>query len=281
MKFLKIIIAVLITLAVLGYARKTSVGRSAKISIEKEGIKIEQMTTPKQEGETPAVIKANVSNASTVKLFYKVGDKPEYEIYEMKESQSEKGLYETSVPTYPKGIRGYYYIEASSGQKPALIVTLPDKSSPKFKPVTLKYQGKPPAWLILIHVLTAFIAVFFAVLSVFSAWRVKKDNNAISAAIINPLLAVISMFVSFFPSGFAMNWYTFGTIWEAFPFGKDITDNKSQIIFLAWLLILILFKGSLFGKSDNKNLVGSKLYFPAVSIAFLVMLIIYAIPHSL
>ena len=78
-----------------------------------------------------------------------------------------------------------------------------------------------------------------------------------------------------------MNYFAFGVLWEAFPFGRDVTDNKSQIMFLFWLFTLFMVKGTLWGKGETKNLVSGRSYSTLVIVSFVATLLILAIPHSL
>ncbi len=96
-----------------------------------------------------------------------------------------------------------------------------------------------------------------------------------------PILTIALLFLGFVPFGIAMNYFAFGVLWEAFPFGQDVTDNKSQIMLLFWLVTLFLVKGTVGGKSDDRNLVSARGYSTLVIVSFVATMIILAIPHSL
>ena len=78
---------------------------------------------------------------------------------------------------------------------------------------------------------------------------------------------LVLLFIGGFPLGFAMNGYAFGEMWGGFPFGNDITDNKTLIAFVGWLVAFYMIK---------KNLM-PKLF---AVLAAILMLIVYMIPHS-
>ena len=64
-----------------------------------------------------------------------------------------------------------------------------------------------------------------------------------------------------------MQKFAFGEFWTGFPFGHDLTDNKTLIAIVGWLIALYMYSKS---KSPKKwALFGSFL-----------LLIIYLIPHS-
>jgi len=68
--------------------------------------------------------------------------------------------------------------------------------------------------------------------------------------------------------GPAVQWYAFGDAWTGFPFGIDLTDNKTLIAAIFWVLALIL------GRNERK----AKIF---VLTASIVTIIIFSIPHSL
>ncbi|MDP3445020.1 MAG: hypothetical protein Q8T08_19340, partial [Ignavibacteria bacterium] len=64
-----------------------------------------------------------------------------------------------------------------------------------------------------------------------------------------------------------MQYYAFGEFWTGFPFGYDLTDNKTLIAMIGWLIALFMLKRS--AKPIKWVLA-----------AALIMFIVYLIPHS-
>jgi len=61
--------------------------------------------------------------------------------------------------------------------------------------------------------------------------------------------------------------YAFGALWTGFPFGYDLTDNKTLIAFIGWTIALIaVFKSKKPGRW--------------IIFASILMFIIFLIPHS-
>ena len=67
--------------------------------------------------------------------------------------------------------------------------------------------------------------------------------------------------------------YTFGAFWTGFPFGYDLTDNKTLIMWLVWVVAVALL--GLKPKRDERA--GRA----AVVVAAIVAMVVYVIPHSL
>ena len=281
MKYPKILIAILFTILVVGYARRTTMVRSVHKVVEQNGIEIDHHTVPKQVGDKIPVISAKVTGASQVDLVYRIGQTGEFVHQPMKRAPDQKDVFTASLPHYPKATKAWYYIEAvkmtSDGE---VRITLPDDSQPDFEPILLKYEGVVPLYIIIPHVSCNFAAIFFAALTLFSAIDVRRGKRTIKQAIKFPLITFILLFLGFVPFGIGMNWFAFGVIWEAVPFGRDVTDNKSQIILLFWLTTLILTKGTLLGRGEEKNLVSERGYFAMVIVTMIVTIAMYAIPHS-
>jgi hypothetical protein len=281
MKFWRILVTFIFTLFLLSFARKTTRVQSVHKTVEKDGIVMVHDTVPKKAGEGDAVIPVKVIGSKEVKLFYKIG-KEEFRSVDMGLKEGENDVFVASIPYHKKGTQAWYYIEAQKQSKETkLTVSLPDKNSPNLKPILLKFEGNVPPYIIVSHVFCNFAAIFFSVLAIFSAVDLKRGKSTLKKSVLFSLLTFIFLFTGFLLVGSALNYFAFGVMWEAFPFGSDITDNKSQIILLFWAVTLFLIKGTIFGKNPSKNLVSEKTYSTMVIISFVVTVIMYLIPHSI
>ena len=282
MKFWRIGLAILLTFLLLAFTRKTTAVRSVHQMVQQHGILIEHNTVPKQVGDEIPLILARVQGTSEVRLVYKIGQDGEYQSVKMSKKPGEENIFTASIPVHPKGVKAWYFLEAVSLREEGEVrVTLPEESSDQVKPIRLKYEGEVPAYIIIPHVLSIFGAIFFATLTLFSAIDLRKGRAILRKSVKLCALTFLLLFLGFFPLGWAMNYFAFGVLWEAFPFGSDVTDNKSQIMFLFWLLTLLTVKGTLRGKGESKNLVTDRGYSNLVIVSFIATMLILAIPHSL
>ena len=71
-----------------------------------------------------------------------------------------------------------------------------------------------------------------------------------------------------FIMGPLMQKYAFGALWTGFPFGMDLTDNKTLITMLIWLW-------AWFQNRKGRNRRGW------IVIAGVLLIVVYLIPHSL
>jgi hypothetical protein len=281
MKFWRILVAFIFTLLLLSFARKTTTVQSVHKTVEKSGILIDHNTVPKKVGEGDAVIPVKINGAEEVRLFYRIGE-GKFQGVDMNPKEGENDVFVTFIPYHKKGTQAWYYIEAQKQiGDTKLAVSLPDKNSPNFKPILLKFEGDVTPYIIVSHVFCNFAAIFFSVLAIFSAVDLKRGKSTLKKSVLFSLLTFIFLFSGFFILGCALNYFAFGVMWEAFPFGTDVTDNKSQIVLLFWLVTLFLVKGTILGKNPSKNLVSEKTYSTMVIISFVVTVAMYLIPHSI
>jgi hypothetical protein len=133
---------------------------------------------------------------------------------------------------------------------------------PQDKPVIVRFKGDVPIWVLIPHILAMFLAMLFSTRTALETFRddVKKIKSF-------AMWTIVFLFVGGFALGFVMNHFAFNEMWGGFPFGNDITDNKTLIAFVGWVLAFYMIK---------KN-AQPKLF---AILAAILMIIVYSIPHS-
>lgn len=129
------------------------------------------------------------------------------------------------------------------------------------KPVILRYKGAVPAWILIPHILIIFLAMLFSN----RTWLEALDSRG--KAFRYMLWTIGFFFVGGLILGPAVQKYAFGAFWTGFPFGIDLTDNKTLIAMLGW--IWAWFK--------NRNGKDGRGW---IVFAAILMLAVYLIPHS-
>ncbi len=164
----------------------------------------------------------------------------------------ENGLF-ADIPQQPPAGKLQYYIEVTdnSGTRELL----------KEQPVVIRYKGAVPGAILLPHILIMFIAMMFSTASGLAAvFRIPVYKKYGIWTLI--LLAAGGMIL-----GPLVQKYAFGALWTGIPFGWDLTDNKTLIAFIFWVLAVLL------NRKTDKPL--------ATVLAAFILLLIYSIPHSL
>jgi hypothetical protein len=271
----RIIIALLCTLVLLGAARRFTSGKPRDLHVEDGDIKLWHRTVTEHFGPGQPHIKATLEapSMSKIVLHYKTPDDP---------AERKLGLffignrqYSGYLPIYGIGSRIKY----------ALTVTRPDGSVVRVpeggKYYVLKFKGKAAKEAIAAHVVCMFGAFFFMTLALFGALGILRRGEGKRRAVSAARWALFFTFMGTWPLGLLLNWQTFGVLWEGYPFGRDITDNKTQIVFAFWLASLLLVRGSLFGRGEERDRLGPKGFAWAIVASFAVSLALYLLPHSL
>lgn len=145
----------------------------------------------------------------------------------------------------------------------------------------VRSKGEASQGILIAHAVSMFAAFFFMILSFFGAVRILRQGDEKSHTVTMSRLALIFAFLGTVPLGFALNKQTFGILWEGYPFGYDITDNKTQIVILFWLFSLLLVRGSSFWGGEEKDLLGKRVFAWAIIASFVASIALYLIPHSL
>lgn len=169
-----------------------------------------------------------------------------FKIYE------EKGLY-AEVPQQPPAGKLQYYFEISDskGTKSYLTET----------PVIIRFKGGVPAFILVPHILLMFLAMLFSTLAGLMA--TVKYTMYKKYAVWTLILFIAGGMVL----GPIVQFDAFGDFWTGIPFGWDLTDNKTLIALLFWILAVVM---------------NSKKERPVYTVlAAFVLLLVFSIPHSL
>jgi hypothetical protein len=152
------------------------------------------------------------------------------------------------VPHQPPAGKVMYYISLNKQQLNS-------------EPAILRYKGAVPDIVIIPHVIFIFLAMFFAVITALEAIFKRKNVYLFT------WLTVIFFLVSGIILGPLMQEYAFGALWTGWPFGNDLTDNKTLVSLIIWIIALLVLR------KNRENRI-----WPII--AFVVMLVVFLIPHS-
>jgi hypothetical protein len=126
-----------------------------------------------------------------------------------------------------------------------------------------------------------FAAFFFIIEALIGAFLMLTKNEEREFTVAQTRWVLLFTFLGGWPLGFILNWQRFGVMWEGFPFGYDITDNKTQLIALFWLVVAFMSWKSFTCRRTGRDMAGHGTYAIAVTTASILSLILYLVPHSL
>jgi len=127
------------------------------------------------------------------------------------------------------------------------------------EPVIIRFKGYVPSGVLIPHVLAMILAMILAARAGLDGLFKGKGRY------IYTILATSVVFVGGLILGPIVQKYAFGAFWTGWPFGQDLTDNKTLVAFIFWLLALWR------GRKNRWWIVA----------AAAVTLVIYLIPHSM
>ena len=268
-KFLLWTLAFIITVSAAIYQRHTgpTYPKKMDVTLNEQQYKLKLVRSLALD-ERPEV-KLNITDTTIrAKLFFKIFRSDEeyksadfqYRVYPVHsfvmnkifKMTEEKGLY-AEVPQQPEAGKIQYYFELtdSKGTKTFFNDT----------PVVIRFKGGVPAPILVPHILFMFIAMLFStfagLMSIIRHPLYKKYT----------LWTLILLIIGGMILGPLVQYYAFGDLWTGIPFGWDLTDNKTLIALLFWILAVIMNR-----KQDRP------LY---TALAAVVLLLVYSIPHSL
>jgi len=130
----------------------------------------------------------------------------------------------------------------------------------------LRYKDPVPGAVLVPHVILMFFAMLIGVRTALGA-LVHPVGIRTWAWITLGLMTAGGMIL-----GPIVQKYAFGAYWTGWPLGTDLTDNKTLVMWLAWIAaVLVLWR-----RPDPREWVGRG----AIVVAALVMMVVYLIPHS-
>jgi hypothetical protein len=280
---LRIIIALILTLVLASVSRRLSERKPELKIIENEGIRIEHTTVVEKIGERDVDISAEISTPKPVEnyrinLVYRVGkDDPVF--VPMQQQVGDSNALSAVIPWQPMRTKVYYYISVRDSEKNEL--TLPDRVNRLNSPFMIKFKGKVTPAVLIAHIIAMFAGIFFVFMVLFYDVDLLRGKDALRDVCNLSLLATFFIFLGGMPLGWWVTYQTLGVLWEGIPIGWDITDSKTLIIFLYWIILLYLMKGTIFKKNSKLNPVGEKPLAVLVLMGVILTFLLYLIPHSI
>lgn len=158
-----------------------------------------------------------------------------------------------ALPHQPPAGRLWYRVRLERGPGRLLL--------PPERPAAIRFRGDVPAAVLVPHIVLMFLAMLFSMRAGFEAFRRAPRTRALA------WWTVATMLVGGIVLGVFVTNYAFGEWWTGWPVGDDLTDTKTLVAFVFWLLALPLAGRARLGRV-------------AVVLAALVTLVIFVIPHS-
>jgi hypothetical protein len=246
------IFSFIFTIAIAYYQRKTgpTYSLSGKVEIAGQTVKYKLIRT--HGGNDDAVLKIkNVAGGINGLVKYKrFGTEDEWSSFIMMRDGADLKGY---LPHQPPAGKLLYHIALTSGDESVLL---------NEEPTVIRFKGNVPAWALIPHIIIIFTAMMMSTRSGLEA--LTRGKKSFPYAIIT----LVTLFVGGLILGPVVQKYAFDAYWTGWPFGQDLTDNKTLLAFICWAIAVWRLKKN----PDNRT-------WPVV--AMVVLLLVYLIPHSM
>lgn len=245
------IIAVLLTLFSASWQRRTGPTHPVKGKAEVAGQALSWTFERTHKGAGDQVVRVNAPEGVTANLEWRkhLGG-PEYTVVPMRR---EGAALVAELPWQPPaGVLKYRVVAQANGAS----VTVPAEGV-----VTIRYTGEVPAPIMVTHILLMIAAMLLSARAGLECFarepRLKFHTH----------LAIAVLLVGGFVFGPLVLKNAFGFWWTGWPIGTDITDNKTLIGLVGWLI-------ALYGVHRTQK--------PRAWVAFgaILMFLVFMIPHS-
>jgi hypothetical protein len=128
-------------------------------------------------------------------------------------------------------------------------------------PVIIRFKGEVPLPVLIVHVFCMFVGMLLSTRAGLEYFKANPDYSKLILCTVG-LLTVGGLML-----GPVVQKYAFDAYWTGWPFGTDLTDNKTAVAWLAWVIAGLKLR-------RNPN-AGAWAVAAAV-----VTLVVFAIPHS-
>jgi hypothetical protein len=244
--------AILITGAAIVYQNLTGPTHPKRIDLRLAREQQYSLKLPRSHGgETDCPVELSIADTTVSGDLY-CRRYPTNEAWQQIPMKREGGKLTGFLPHQPPAGKLEYYIQIRQAGQVYRV--------PYGELVVIRFRGDVPANIILPHVFCMFFSMLLSNLTLLLAlfnFRQYRLYGWITTAVLCVGGLILGPLVQF---------HAFGQYWTGFPFGFDLTDNKTLIAIVFWFVAIA---GNL--KKDRRYL---------TVLAGLVMLVIFSIPHS-
>ncbi len=216
------IVALAITLGLAGYQRRTGPSHPFRGEVRTGGRRLEFKLPRSHGGSGGMVVRLDpagvrVGGAEILWRRY-----PTREPWRRLPMGVRGGRFEAEIPHQPPAGKVEYRVILHT---PAGEVSLPSGQT-----VVARFRGAVPAWLLAPHILCMFLGMLLATRGLLEVLFRGRDRGRGLVLAATALLVLGGLLL-----GPLVQLHAFGALWTGWPFGGDLTDNKTLFAIALWL----------------------------------------------
>ena len=245
------IIAFVLTLAIAVYQRVTGPTHPVKDSITLNGTEVKAKFDRSHggEGDQPVIVELSSNNLDGFLYWKRYKTSDDWNIVKM---NKEEKILTAYLPHQPPAGKLEYFVKISDENSEAFLPA---------KPIVTRFKGAVPDFILIPHIFFMFAAMLLALRTGIEIFRKEPKFKTLT------IVTVIVLGIGGMILGPIVQKYAFGEFWTGFPYGTDLTDNKTLIAFIGWLIALVA-------------VIKTKKPKFWVAFATVVMFAVFLIPHS-
>jgi len=249
--------AVVLMLAAGAYQERTGPTKELRGDFEVAGAPFEYeiIRSHNSTGDAPIAVPYPGSGVTGQVFWKRLGTDDEFTAITM---ALREGELVAMLPAQPAAGKLEFYVQLSGGAEPARI-------QDGEEPIIIRFKDPVSPFVLVPHIAFMFFAILFGLRTALGA-GLGHDVRRLSWTTLG-LMSVGGMVL-----GPMVQKQAFGAYWTGFPWGYDLTDNKTLIMWVVWVAAV----WALQWKPEAKRLGRT-----VVLVGALVMMVVYLIPHSM
>ena len=216
------ILAIIITLGSVAFQRMTGPSYPVKVKLtlpSGANLQCRLVTSHETNSDAPVVIPANPEVVAGEISWRRVNSRDEWQSFSM-DRQGDTLVY--SIPRQPAAGKIEYSVAVTTVTGEKLPLTE--------MPVTMRFKGPVPIGILAPHIACMFFSMLLATRTGLEA--IARRNRSQRLAILTAALLLVGGLIL----GPIVQKFAFGAYWTGWPFGHDLTDNKTALAMLFWII---------------------------------------------
>lgn len=240
------------TVAIAYYQRKTgpTYPITGKVEFAGKVIKYKLLRTKGGEDDAKIIVRNVSGNIVGLVMYKRFNTDDQWTSFAM---ISEGGDLVGYLPNQPPAGKLIYQVGLTDGERSIFLNN---------EPAVIRFKGDVPSWALIPHIIIMFTAMMMSTRTGLEA--IFKGKRTYGFA----WITMLTLFAGGLILGPVVQKYAFGAYWTGWPFGNDLTDNKTLVAFIFWAVAV----WRLYKKPGNRT-------WPLI--AMIVLLLVYLVPHSM
>ncbi len=130
----------------------------------------------------------------------------------------------------------------------------------------MRFRSDVPTGILVTHVAVMFLSMLVGVRAALAAALGRPEARRYA------WVTLVGIGIGGLLLGPVVQRYAFGAFWTGWPFGEDLTDNKTLAMWLAWAVAVWVL---------SRREATDRVARVVVAVAAVVMIAVYVVPHSL